>query len=121
MDFWKGEEMGLYSFVIHQDSAWEIMNLMGNLKYAQFLDINQNLPIFQKKFANYIKKCDEAELNLTYVVEEIDRLEIGVEPTDPIDDYDTWLEEFMINNKKDHSSLLDYIHNEVTEFKMFFS
>jgi vacuolar-type H+-ATPase subunit I/STV1 len=53
--------MTLYQIAIPKDDAWEVMNELGNLNVAHFIDLNQGEQPFNLPYANQIKRCEETE------------------------------------------------------------
>lgn len=109
--------MGLYSLVLHHDSAWEILNLMGNMNCIQFIDMNTDEQIIFRKFSPLIRKCEEIETSIQYMLEEAEKLQISPQKPKDFSKFKEWLEEITVNSKKDPSSLLDHIHNECQSLK----
>lgn len=54
-----------------RELAWEILNKLGEVKCLHFVDLNPNLPLIARPFANYIKRCDEVTLKLDFIEHEI--------------------------------------------------
>lgn len=53
--------MTLYQIAIPKDDAWEVMNEIGNLNVAHFIDLNLGEQPFNLPYANQIKRCEETE------------------------------------------------------------
>ncbi len=70
MGLFRSEEMGLFSITIDKDSAWEVMTEMGKLDCLHFLDLNRHEQIFNRTYANLIRRCDEAERRIRYIEHE---------------------------------------------------
>lgn len=48
--------MKYYSLVLPRESAWDVMNQLGELDSLHFVDYDSNLPMINRPFANYIKR-----------------------------------------------------------------
>jgi V-type H+-transporting ATPase subunit a len=55
--------------ICNDDSAWDILNKIGDLSAMHFVDPDPNLPLINRPFANYIKRCEEVELKLDFIRE----------------------------------------------------
>ena len=53
--------MGYYSLVVPRESAYDVVNTLGELDCLHFVDYDPTLPFINRPFANYIKR-----LNLCY-------------------------------------------------------
>lgn len=48
--------MGYYSLVVPRESAWDVVNVLGDLNSLHFVDHDPTLPLINRPFANYIKR-----------------------------------------------------------------
>ena len=78
MGIFRSEEMAYYNLMMPSESAYEIMNELGNYSCMQFVDLNPNVSVFNKMYANYIKRCDEAERRLRFFESEMRRFKINL-------------------------------------------
>lgn len=51
--------MGLYNLIMPRESAWEILNELGDKSCLHIIDPDPTLPLHNRPFANYVKRCDE--------------------------------------------------------------
>jgi hypothetical protein len=58
--------MTLYQIAIPKDDAWDVMNQLGNLNLAHFIDLNKGEQPFNLPYANQIKRCEETERRIMY-------------------------------------------------------
>ena len=56
--------MTLYQIAIPKDDAWDVMNQIGNLNLAHFVNLNKEEQPFSLPYANQIKRCEETERRL---------------------------------------------------------
>ncbi|KIH49274.1 hypothetical protein ANCDUO_20653, partial [Ancylostoma duodenale] len=47
------------------DSAYQCVAELGELGLAQFLDLNEEMNSYQRKFVNEIRRCEEMERKLS--------------------------------------------------------
>ena len=48
--------------VMPRESAWEILNELGTIDSLHFVDSEPGLPLINRPFANYIKRCEEVNI-----------------------------------------------------------
>ena len=48
--------MKYYNLIISRESAWEVMNQLGELDALHLVDYDPTLPTINRPFANYIKR-----------------------------------------------------------------
>lgn len=44
--------------ICNEDSAWENLNELGEISAIHFVDSDPRLPLINRPFANYVKRCD---------------------------------------------------------------
>uniref|UniRef100_A0A5F8GXD3 V-type proton ATPase subunit a n=1 Tax=Monodelphis domestica TaxID=13616 RepID=A0A5F8GXD3_MONDO len=79
----RSEAMCLAQLFLQSGTAYECLSVLGEKGLAQFRDLNQNVSAFQRKFVGEVKRCEELERILAYLVQEIKRADI------PLPDGDT--------------------------------
>uniref|UniRef100_A0A8C3J7W2 V-type proton ATPase subunit a n=1 Tax=Calidris pygmaea TaxID=425635 RepID=A0A8C3J7W2_9CHAR len=72
----RGEPMCLAQLFLQSGSAYECLSEVGERGLAEFRDLNPNVSVFQRKFVNEVKKCEEMERILGYLVQEIKKADI---------------------------------------------
>lgn len=55
--------------ICNEDHAWEVLNEIGDLSSMHFVDPDPTLPLINRPFSNYIKRCEEMETKLKYIKE----------------------------------------------------
>lgn len=99
MGFLRSEKMGYYSIVIPSDQAWEVLNQLGKLSAVQFVDQNSDLAVFNRRYASYIRRCEEAERRLRFLQQEQERFNVHItEAKDPLTVVDL-LDRDLLSNK----------------------
>ena len=61
MSILRSEEMGYYHIAMQKESAYEILNFLGESDAIQFVDMNANEPTYHRAFAKDVKKCEDLE------------------------------------------------------------
>jgi V-type H+-transporting ATPase subunit a len=63
--------MGYYKLIIPRESAWNVMNELGELDCIHFVDYDPTLPMINRPFANYVKRCDDLLVKLGLIEHEM--------------------------------------------------
>lgn len=56
--------MGYYSLVVPRESAWEVVNALGDLDCIHFVDYDPSVAFINRPFANYIKRYISGQLGV---------------------------------------------------------
>ncbi|XP_019362664.1 PREDICTED: V-type proton ATPase 116 kDa subunit a [Gavialis gangeticus] len=72
----RGERMCLAQLFLQAGAAYECLSAVGERGLAEFRDLNPNVSAFQRKFVSEVKKCEEMERILGYLVQEIKKADI---------------------------------------------
>ncbi|XP_021778822.1 V-type proton ATPase 116 kDa subunit a isoform X2 [Papio anubis] len=72
----RSETMCLAQLFLQSGTAYECLSALGEKGLVQFRDLNQNISTFQRKFVGEVKRCEELERILVYLVQEINRADI---------------------------------------------
>jgi hypothetical protein len=56
--------MTLYQITMPKDDSWDVMNQLGGLHMAHFLNLNHEEQPFNLPYAGQIKRCEETERRL---------------------------------------------------------
>ncbi|KAH9282027.1 V-type proton ATPase subunit [Echinococcus granulosus] len=67
----RSEQMQLSQLFLHIDSAYMCIVELGELGVVQFRDTNAERNAFQRKFVNEVRRCDEMERKLRFMLNEI--------------------------------------------------
>ncbi|MED6266574.1 hypothetical protein CHARACLAT_003379 [Characodon lateralis] len=78
----RGEEMCLAQLFLQSGSAYDCISALGELGLVEFRDLNPNVNAFQRKHVNEIKKCEEMERILGYLLREIKKAVISLPERD---------------------------------------
>eukprot|EP00118_Oscarella_pearsei_P024819 m.306871 g.306871 ORF g.306871 m.306871 type:complete len:850 (+) comp41660_c0_seq1:92-2641(+) len=72
----RSEEMILSQIFLQSESAFAIVNELGELGAVQFRDLNPDVNAFQRKFVTEVRRCDEMERTLRFLNKEIEKAEV---------------------------------------------
>lgn len=115
---------------IPKDDAWDVINALGRLNVAHFINLNKGEQPFNLPYSNQIRRCEETERRLLYytislfisyrhILQECKHLDVKI--TKPRDE-STFLEsldDLSKNKKKAVNMLFEEIEQEVTEKEAF--
>lgn len=59
--------MGYYNLIMPRESAWEILNELGDKSCLHIVDPDPNLPLHNRPFANYVKRCDDTLIKINNI------------------------------------------------------
>ncbi|XP_034452344.1 V-type proton ATPase 116 kDa subunit a-like isoform X1 [Hippoglossus hippoglossus] len=78
----RGEEMCLAQLFLQSGSAYDCISELGELGLVEFRDLNPSVNTFQRRHVNEIKKCEEMERILGYLLREIKKADISLPERD---------------------------------------
>ncbi|XP_060525771.1 V-type proton ATPase 116 kDa subunit a 1 isoform X2 [Cylas formicarius] len=67
----RSEKMALAQLFIQPEAAYFAISEMGETGCVQFRDLNAEVNVFQRKFVNEVRRCDEMERKLRFVESEV--------------------------------------------------
>ncbi|KAK3514787.1 hypothetical protein QTP70_031179 [Hemibagrus guttatus] len=79
----RSEEVCLAQLFLQSGSAYECISELGELGLVEFRDLNPSINAFQRKFVNEIKRSEEMERILGYLLREIKKADIAL-PEDEV-------------------------------------
>lgn len=74
----RSEKMGYYNLIMQADMGWRILNQLGKLSVLQFVDLNADQTVFNRRYASYIRRCEEAERRIRFLIQEQERFKIPI-------------------------------------------
>ncbi|XP_054852175.1 V-type proton ATPase 116 kDa subunit a 2 isoform X2 [Eublepharis macularius] len=78
----RSESMCLAQLFLQAGSAYECLSALGERGLAHFRDLNPSTSVFQRKYVGEVKKCEEMERILGYLVQEIKKADIPLPERD---------------------------------------
>eukprot|EP00096_Caligus_rogercresseyi_P010302 TRINITY_DN3704_c0_g1_i2.p1 TRINITY_DN3704_c0_g1~~TRINITY_DN3704_c0_g1_i2.p1 ORF type:complete len:870 (+),score=293.80 TRINITY_DN3704_c0_g1_i2:86-2695(+) len=72
----RSEEMVLCQLFLQSEAAYACVSELGELGLVQFRDLNPDTNVFNRKFVNEVRRCDEMERKLRYLESEIKKDDI---------------------------------------------
>uniref|UniRef100_A0A673XD84 V-type proton ATPase subunit a n=1 Tax=Salmo trutta TaxID=8032 RepID=A0A673XD84_SALTR len=80
----RSEEMCLVQLFLQSGSAYDCISELGEMGLVEFRDLNPSVNSFQRRFVSEIKRCEEMERILGYLLREIRKSNIAVPEDDEI-------------------------------------
>uniref|UniRef100_A0A4W5JSK1 V-type proton ATPase subunit a n=1 Tax=Hucho hucho TaxID=62062 RepID=A0A4W5JSK1_9TELE len=80
----RSDEMCLAQLFLQSGSAYDCISELGEMGLVEFRDINPSVNSFQRRFVSEIKRCEEMERILGYLLREIRKANIAVPEDDEI-------------------------------------
>ncbi|XP_048065209.1 V-type proton ATPase 116 kDa subunit a isoform X3 [Megalobrama amblycephala] len=80
-ELFRSEEMTLAQLFLQSESAYCCVSELGEIGMVQFRDLNPDVNVFQRKFVNEVRRCEEMDRKLRFVEKEIKKANITVVDT----------------------------------------
>ncbi|XP_016100500.1 V-type proton ATPase 116 kDa subunit a-like isoform X1 [Sinocyclocheilus grahami] len=77
-ELFRSEEMTLAQLFLQSESAYCCVSELGEIGMVQFRDLNPDVNVFQRKFVNEVRRCEEMDRKLRFVEKEIKKANIPV-------------------------------------------
>ncbi|XP_076005741.1 V-type proton ATPase 116 kDa subunit a isoform X2 [Genypterus blacodes] len=75
-ELFRSEEMTLAQLFLQSEAAYCCVSELGELGMVQFRDLNPDVNVFQRKFVNEVRRCEEMDRKLRFVEKEIKKASI---------------------------------------------
>ncbi|XP_069041950.1 V-type proton ATPase 116 kDa subunit a isoform X1 [Lepisosteus oculatus] len=80
-ELFRSEEMTLAQLFLQSEAAYCCVSELGELGMVQFRDLNPDVNVFQRKFVNEVRRCEEMDRKLRFVEKEIKKANIPIMDT----------------------------------------
>ncbi|KAM6897843.1 V-type proton ATPase 116 kDa subunit a isoform 17-T17 [Xenentodon cancila] len=80
-ELFRSEEMTLAQLFLQSEAAYCCVSELGELGMVQFRDLNPDVNVFQRKFVNEVRRCEEMDRKLRFVEKEIKKANIPMMDT----------------------------------------
>ncbi|XP_068119536.1 V-type proton ATPase 116 kDa subunit a 1 isoform X1 [Hyperolius riggenbachi] len=77
-ELFRSEEMTLAQLFLQSEAAYCCVSELGELGKVQFRDLNPDVNVFQRKFVNEVRRCEEMDRKLRFVEKEIKKANIQI-------------------------------------------
>jgi V-type H+-transporting ATPase subunit a len=79
--------MTFVSVIVSEEAAGASIRELGTLGCLQFTDLNPDLTPFQRRFVQYIKRCDEIERKIRYCHSEVKKMNVPVQSAGSVEHF----------------------------------
>ncbi|KAM7387375.1 hypothetical protein PAMA_009816 [Pampus argenteus] len=80
-ELFRSEEMTLAQLFLQSEAAYCCVSELGEIGMVQFRDLNPDVNVFQRKFVNEVRRCEEMDRKLRFVEKEIKKANITIVDT----------------------------------------
>eukprot|EP01017_Pseudomicrothorax_dubius_P037966 TRINITY_DN562_c0_g1_i6.p1 TRINITY_DN562_c0_g1~~TRINITY_DN562_c0_g1_i6.p1 ORF type:complete len:853 (-),score=233.70 TRINITY_DN562_c0_g1_i6:186-2744(-) len=115
MSMFRSQQMRFYSLYLPRDSAWTLMNKLGETSAMQLVDMNPGETHLNRPFAGMIKRIEDLEGKLKYVEQEMQKFKVKTRRGDNIDAFMRGLRAFLSLRGKTQQTFFDEIEAETEE------
>ncbi|XP_053555141.1 V-type proton ATPase 116 kDa subunit a 1 isoform X2 [Bombina bombina] len=77
-ELFRSEEMTLAQLFLQSEAAYCCVSELGELGKVQFRDLNPDVNVFQRKFVNEVRRCEEMDRKLRFVEKEIKKANLAI-------------------------------------------
>ncbi|XP_031749790.1 V-type proton ATPase 116 kDa subunit a isoform X1 [Xenopus tropicalis] len=77
-ELFRSEEMTLAQLFLQSEAAYCCVSELGELGKVQFRDLNPDVNVFQRKFVNEVRRCEEMDRKLRFVEKEVKKANISI-------------------------------------------
>ena len=115
MSLFRSDRMGYYNIVMPRESAWEIMNELGEVSSLQFVDLNEHEQVFARPYSTYVKRCEEMEIKIQNIEQEMGKFGKKINRCENVKAFLKNLRDFLgTRNKAEHTYFED-LESELDE------
>ncbi|XP_034075794.1 V-type proton ATPase 116 kDa subunit a isoform X1 [Gymnodraco acuticeps] len=77
-ELFRSEDMTLAQLFLQSEAAYCCVSELGEIGMVQFRDLNPDVNVFQRKFVNEVRRCEEMDRKLRFVEKEIKKANIPI-------------------------------------------
>ena len=74
---WRSEDMTMLQLHMQREVAHDTVLKLGQIGAFQFVDLNKSTSAFQRDFAQEVRRCDDMERKVRYLVDEVSKAGLG--------------------------------------------
>ena len=111
--------MELYRLTIPKDDSWRVIESLGNLDLAHFIDLNKNEQAFSLPYATRVKLCDETERRIQYLIQKCKDNKIKINKPKDVEAFAKNIAMIEAEKKKAMHLLFDAIEQDVMNDEQF--
>ena len=111
----RSEKMGFYNLVMPFESAWEILNELGEISCLHFVPESKDLSIQNKPFSKYLHRCAEMKYKLEGFKEIMKQFERKIIPSVDVSSILFHLKQVLKTRDRAERTYFEEVENEIDE------
>lgn len=119
MSIFRSEDMYLYKIVLVKDNEKAIANILGSRNIAHFINLNEHEQVFNLPYVDLIKRCDDAERRLVYLIAKCQQFNIKLRPAQSPEELSHLISEIALSRGKSKDLLFDEIERDIQRAEEF--
>jgi hypothetical protein len=113
MSIFRSQDMYLYKVVLDKDNEKAIVHILGDRNIAHFINMNGDEQVFSLPYIDLIKRCDETERKVVYLIDKCEFFHIKLQPAASTDEMKYLLDEMAKASGKNRDLLFDTVEREI--------
>ena len=85
--WFRSADMTYVSVIVSEEAAGASIRELGTLGCLQFTDLNPEVTPFQRRYIQYIKRCDEIERKIRYCNAEVKKMNVPVQSAGSVENF----------------------------------
>ncbi|EGR31162.1 v-type ATPase 116kda subunit family protein, putative [Ichthyophthirius multifiliis] len=114
MSLLRSDQMGYYNIVMPRESAWEILNELGQLSTVQFIDQHPSESLFQRAFSKDVKRTEDIYAQIQAMEIEMQKYQKRVVKCSDIKQYFDNLRVYLNSRGKAEHTYINDVEEEVS-------
>ena len=116
MSILRSEKMGYYNLITPRESAWYVLNEIGESKMIHFIDMDpESNSTFGRPFASYIRRSEDLIVKINFIEEEIKNFKRKIIKSPNYNEYQKYMTDFLKEREKAENMFFDEIETEINE------
>jgi vacuolar-type H+-ATPase subunit I/STV1 len=111
--------MTLYQLTVPKDDSWDVMNQLGALDLAHFINLNKGEQPFNLPYASQIKRCEETERRILYIMNQCKGMGVDIKKPKDVAHFLENLEKLRVTKKKATNLLFEEIESDIIQKERF--
>lgn len=103
--------MELYRVTIPKDDAWRVVETLGEMGMAHFINMNREEQLFNLPYAARISLCDETERRLLFLLSTCKEMKVPINKPESVEKF----AEQVQSLGKDHNTAVNLLFDKVME------
>ena len=115
----RSEDMNLYKLIMSKDQEYNIIDIVGQCEMAHFVNVNEEEQIFKLQYADMVKRCDESERKVAFIMQQCKQHNIELNKVENINMLSQACKDIAKERQVSVPTLFDSVEKEVSEIQDF--